>query len=125
MYNYDVNSDAPSHIVAYRKDGEISLEGTGQKVKAVDFVNLIDMMDSDTMLIAEKEKRVMDYEEYNELRDREYLEKLKMFFKKHKDKKTGFLKLRVSLDDGLIVALYNAFKETGQFIEFNENEAEE
>ena len=120
MGSYGGDSDTRSFIMAYEKDAWVSIAGSVERIEVDDFIRVLCAVNnSGTMLLAVGEKAVTDYEEYNEFRDKESLDELKEFFRRNRRDGVGFMKIRISKDDRLIMALYNAFKGTGRFVEFN------
>ena len=107
-------------IIAYKKDASLLLYGSVHSVTANDFLRLLNTLLTDTVLIAEGEKAIIDHEEYNEMCDNKRLRELQEFFRKHKDKDIGFIKFRIDGNDLLVMHLYESFKETRQFVEFSE-----
>ena len=113
-------SDSPKFIIAYNKDASLLIHGTCYSILAKDFLRLVDTLSTDTMLIAEGEKGILDSEEYDEMCEKKRLKSLKEFFRKHKEEGMGFMKIRIDNDDELISRLYEGFKQTYQFVEFTE-----
>ena len=111
-----------SFIAAYRKDAALLLYGTSHVITADGFLRLVRTLGTRTTLIAEGEKAIIDHEEYNEMLEKGQLESLKEFFRKHKGDGIGFMKLRIDENDAVVSDLYDAFKETGRFIEYKGQE---
>ena len=127
---YVSNSSSSSFIVAFDENAKVKL-GESDEFTIDDFFEVVERSNrnwssDETSLVASGEENVRCHEKdrwsYDYDEGRKYLKELEGFFDSNRRKGVDFATVRISYHDKMALKLYNAFKQAGGIIEFNEQE---